>query len=68
MAKVSFEPGDPVVLIGGHTIMTVIKVSGSNVDCTWHDQQGKPLDRSYPAVALKLYTPDIGNIGKGSDL
>jgi uncharacterized protein YodC (DUF2158 family) len=70
------DVGAIVQLKGGGAKMTVTRVSGKTVTCSWHDQQNKPCKEDYPADALKLVSPpkkrtkphpDRPDIGRGSD-
>lgn len=50
------KPGDRVTLKTSAIPMTVEKLDGDKVNCSWHNAKGKLERHTFPVAALKPFT------------
>ncbi len=55
-----FKPGDTVQLNSGGPLMTVMAVSGAEVQCQWFDAKKVLQKETFLAVVLSAYEPTVG--------
>lgn len=54
MTYLKFQPGDVVELRSGGLPMTVVVSTSPLTTVTWHDEDGRPQNASYPTPCLEL--------------